>query len=189
MRDGWGRRHPQFESVVNATTPAAEQFETWWNGTLPLRIRAFVGPCLAPDALITSVRCIVRAGDGLVRCSNADGSHVMPGGRREPGETFEETAVREVFEETGWYLDPQSLRLAGWLHFEYLTPQPDDWTYPHPDFVHLVYDGTATARAQRDDGSEWSDTDGWETSSDIVVLDDLATAVDDLTRPFITSLS
>ena len=121
-----------------------------------------------------------------MRCINRDGSHVMPGGRREAGESFEETAVREVAEETGWQVDPASLRLLGWMHYEYLTPRPDDWQFPHPDFIQLVYAGTATDRVEHEDGSAWTDTDGWEERSDVVPID--ALEADELTLPFVDLL-
>lgn len=136
-----------------------------------------------PDALVTSVRCIVITADGVVRCNNRDGSHLWPGGRREPGETFKETATREVLEETGWLLDPDSLHLLGWLHFEYLSERPSDWPFPHPDFVQLVFTATARRREDTADGQAWTDTDGWEQSSDLVPWRELEP--DDLTRPFL----
>lgn len=183
MRDGWGRRHPEFASLLGSCAPVAEREESWWNGQLPLRVRAFLGLCEAPDELVTSVRCIVVADGGVVRCTNRDGSHLWPGGRREPGETLEQTAIREVLEETGWRLDAQSLRALGWLHFEYLTERPVDWLYPHPDFVQFIYTASAVLREAAAHGRDWSDTDGWEESSDVVAWVDLS--ADELTQPFL----
>lgn len=183
MRDGWGRRHPEMITLLARSRPAAAKDEAWSDGQLPLRVRAFTGPIEAPEALITSVRCIVTTDDGVVRCNNRDGSHLWPGGRREQGETFAETAIREVLEETGWRLDPESLHPLGWLHYEYLTERPNDWPFPHPDFVQIVFTGTAGTRADTADGRAWTDTDGWEQSSDVVSWSDLDP--DDLTRPFL----
>ena len=67
--------------------------------------------------------------------------HILPGGRREPGETLMQTLEREVLEETGWTI--QSPRLIGLAHFQHLTPKPDDYRYPYPDFLHLIYASTA----------------------------------------------
>lgn len=158
-----------------------------WNGELLLRVRAFAGTCAVIDELITSVRCIVQVEGGLVRCNNRDGSHFWPGGRREAGETFEETAIREVAEETGWVLDRPSLRLLGWLHFEHLTRRPVDWPYPHPDFCQVVFTAMATRRARTDDGRAWTDTEGWEIDSDVVALG--AGAFDEITAPFVSLLA
>ena len=142
-----------------------------------------MGTCEVPDELLTSVRCIVTTDHGVVRCTNRDGSHLWPGGRREPGETFEQTAIREVFEETGWRLDPDSLVALGWLHFEYLTARPPDWPFPHPDFAQLLYGGRASTRDAGPDGQNWSDVDGWEQGSDVVAWSELD--ADELTRPFL----
>jgi 8-oxo-dGTP pyrophosphatase MutT (NUDIX family) len=186
VRDGWGRRHPDLASVLARCRPAAEREESWWDGQLPLRVQAFTGACEVPDELITSVRCIVITDDGVVRCTNRDGSHLWPGGRREPGESLEQTAIREVLEETGWRLDPHSLVALGWLRFEYQSERPADWPFPHPDFVQLLYTARAVRRDVAPDGREWSDTDGWEQSSDVVSWSDLD--ADALTQPFLDLL-
>ncbi|WP_330274118.1 hypothetical protein OG205_46670 [Lentzea sp. NBC_00516] len=73
--------------------------------------------------------------------------------------------TREVHEETGWLLDRESLRPLGWLHFEHLAPRRPDHLYPYPDFLQVVFHGTATERAG---GSDWTDTDGYELRSRLV---------------------
>lgn len=183
VQNGWGSRHPEMALVLARCSAVAAREESWWDGQLPLKVQAFVGACDVPEPLITSVRCVVTTTDGVVRCHNRDGTHLWPGGRREPSETFEETAIREVLEETGWRLDPQSLRHLGWLHFEYLSPRPDDWPFPHPDFVQLLYAATAVRRDVASDGQDWSDQDGWEQSSDVVPWNEIE--ADLLTLPFL----
>lgn len=98
--------------------------------------------------------------------------HVWPGGRRLPGETYEMTARREVYEETGWLLDEVDLRRLGFLHFRYVDTQPDDHPYPHPDFLQVVY----TGRAHRRDGraADWIDHDGWEQGHRLLTVSDLS---------------
>jgi hypothetical protein len=40
-------------------------------------------------------------------------------------------------EETGWLIkDPDYF---GFVHFRHLTPSPPGYSYPYPDFVHLLY--------------------------------------------------
>jgi 8-oxo-dGTP pyrophosphatase MutT (NUDIX family) len=66
-----------------------------------------------------------------------DGEQILPGGRREQGETLEQTLRREVIEETGWAIDAP--RLLGCLHFHHLSSKPPGYAYPYPDFVQPVF--------------------------------------------------
>ena len=123
------------------------------------------------------MRCIVFVDDDIVVCSNRDGiSHPWAGGRRERAETLIETGCREVHEETGWLVDPDSLRPLGWLHFEHLREQPDDHPWPHPDFLQVVYTGRASDREGGPD-VDWTDTEGYELSSRRMTVDEAAAAM------------
>jgi hypothetical protein len=126
MRPGWGLRHPAIAELLRSSGPLAEVTTRRAAGTLPLRIEAYTPLVDLPDELVPSVRCLVTIDGELVVCSNPDGIHAWPGGRREPGETFADTACREVHEETGWILEPDSLRPLGWLHFEHLARPAGD---------------------------------------------------------------
>lgn len=154
-RPGYGVRHAELSAALHGLTPAATQFANW--GDLRLRISAYLTTLRLPEMLVTSVRCLVRVGDRIVVTESPDDVNVWPGGRREPGETMRQTAVREVYEETGFELDPESLRLLGFLHHEHLVPPPTDYTYPHPDFLQLVFG----CRASERDSRGWRDTDGY----------------------------
>lgn len=190
VRPGWGQRHPALGEILESVVPAATHDTVWAHGTLPLRISAYLQLVDLPDELVTSVRCLVRVADAVVVCTNADGiSHPWPGGRRQVGETFEQTACREVREETGWLLEPSSLRQLGWLHHEHLTPRPADWPYPHPDFLQVVFVGRA---GTHDGGVEigWSDSDGYEATSRLMSLADAkATVNEPLSRIFLELLA
>jgi 8-oxo-dGTP pyrophosphatase MutT (NUDIX family) len=142
-----------------------------WPGGIAIDVAAYLTPAPLPPELVTSVRCIVRVGDLVVLCQAPDTLHVWPGGRREPGETHEATARREVYEETGWHLDESGLRPLGFLHYRYVEAQPDDHPYPHPDFLQVVYVASATGR----DGpaADWRDLDGWEQDHRLVPLSEL----------------
>lgn len=153
-------------ALLTAHQPAATHEMAWRNGTMPLRVSAYTTPADLPDELVTSIRCLVRVGDLVVFCENVDGAHPMPGGRREPDETYVDTAVREVHEETGWLLDRDSVRPLGWLHVRHLAPKQLGYAYPYPDFLQVVLAGTATER----DGDTWTDTDGYETHSRLVTI-------------------
>jgi ADP-ribose pyrophosphatase YjhB (NUDIX family) len=191
MRPGWGARHPALASTLNALTRAAVVETDWGHGTMPLRVSAYTRPAELPDELISSVRCLVIVNRHVVVCTNAGGTHPWPGGRREPGETMVETVHREVYEETGWLLEPDSVRHLGFLHFEHLSEQPDDYPYPHPDFLQVVYTGSASEPTGGRDA--WTDSQGYEISSDLVSVEDVPAhltgdPVAQLSRPFLRLL-
>jgi ADP-ribose pyrophosphatase YjhB (NUDIX family) len=193
VRPGWGSRHPALASLLDRCAPAVSVDASWADGAVPLRMRAQldVDACASlPDDLITSVRCLVRVGDGLLVCETADGWHPWPGGRREPGETVAETACREVHEETGWRLDPSSLVLVGWLHIEFFNEVPPDHPYPHPDIVQLVFTGRATTQDDAP-GGEWRDTEGWEQRTRVASLAEAMALIEPRTGegPFLALLA
>lgn len=172
-------RSPELARVLASAPPATAVEEEWdWYGVhLPLRVAAHLdaagtGPAALPDGLITSVRCLVGVGDALVVCETPRDVHVLPGGRREPGESLRATAVREVREETGWVIGEDDLVRLGFLHFEHLAPPPADYAYPSPDFLQVVYTVRLPAGAPAPHG--WTDEEGWETRSRPVARADLA---------------
>jgi 8-oxo-dGTP pyrophosphatase MutT (NUDIX family) len=191
MRDGWGRRHPELAVALARVSPVERSETAWAEGELPLRIAAYFQSVTLPEELITSVRCIVRVDDKVVVCTNADGfSHAWPGARREPGESFVQTACREVLEETGWMLEPASVEQLGWIHIEHLSPRPPDWPWPHPDFCQLVFVGRADSRHGGRDNA-WSDTEGYELSSHLMGLAEAVAAMagEPVCRVFLERLS
>ena len=186
MEPGRGIRDPDLELLLTRCAPVAEELLSF--GAIQLRRSAYIGEDVLPDALITSVRCLVRVGDEFVVCTNVDGaSHPWPGGRREPGESFFETAYREVHEETGWWPNEESFRRLGWLRFEHLAPMPDDYDWPYPDFLQIVFVATAT---ERDGPGDWTDTEGYEATSRLVTVDEAHAVVggDALSRVFLDLL-
>jgi ADP-ribose pyrophosphatase YjhB (NUDIX family) len=106
-----------------------------------LRVRTYLTTTLPPLDLVSSVRALVLQGDQILVVRDPISVHILPGGRREPGETFMQTLEREVLKETGWTI--QSPRLIGLAHFQHLTPKHVAYRYPYPDFLHLVYAATA----------------------------------------------
>lgn len=118
-----------------AGPPAAQAVEAW--GDLRLQVTTYLtGQEPALDA-VTSVRAIVLCGAEVVVVRDPTREHILPGGRREPGEALEQTLRREVLEETGWEIGPP--RLLGVLHFHHLTARPAGYAYPYPDFLQLIY--------------------------------------------------
>jgi ADP-ribose pyrophosphatase YjhB (NUDIX family) len=176
-------RDPRVVALLDGRHPAAEHEGQW---ARPMRLTVYIGAADLPDDLVTSIRVIVRVGDDVVVCTNLNGdSHVWPGGRREPGETHTETACREVHEETGWLLDPTTIEPLGFMvahnRGEPLPP------YPHPDVLQVITTAVARERAADD----WTDTEGFETSSRLLSIDDALVALadeDGLCAPFLELL-
>lgn len=64
-------------------------------------------------------------------------SNLIPGGRPDPGETPEETIIREVAEETGWLVKP--IKMIGFRHFFHLEPRSPRTDRPYPNFIQPIY--------------------------------------------------
>lgn len=133
--------------------PDAEELVV--RGPYRLRLAAYVTPARPPAALVTSVRGVVLRGDAVLVVRDPDGEHILPGGRIEPGETWEAALRRAVEEETGRQLGA-ALRYLGCKHYRHLTPRPLNYRHPYPDFVQVVFAAEAPALLpeQRTTGSE-----------------------------------
>jgi ADP-ribose pyrophosphatase YjhB (NUDIX family) len=142
---------------LSAHVAQAEEDYRW--GELRLHVTSYLGRDLPPLELITSARAVVLAADGVLVVRDPTGIHILPGGRRQAGETLEQTARREVLEETGWVIDPP--KLLGVKHFRHLSPKPAGYHYLYPDFFQVVYG----ARAQRFDPGR-RETDGYELGAE-----------------------
>lgn len=137
-------------------SPAAREV-VLWPGDMRLEVAAYLGKADLPDDLVVSVRCLVTVGDQVLVCQDAAPSvHVLPGGRREQGESWRDTAQREVREETGWRVELDDLQMLGFIHLRHLTAVPDGHPFPHPDFLQVVLCGEGTGSPV-----DWVDSDGW----------------------------
>lgn len=84
-----------------------------------------------PDRLVSNVHVIGRTNGGIVLCRNDLGWRFLPGGTREPGETIDQTARRELREEAGArLLGP--LRRIGAHRCVRHRPAPVRPHLPHP---------------------------------------------------------
>jgi 8-oxo-dGTP pyrophosphatase MutT (NUDIX family) len=121
--------------IVAALPLQADEHAEW--PPLRLRVRTYLTTTLPPLDLVSSVRALVIQAEQLLVVRDPVSVHILPGGRRESGETLMQTLHREVLEETGWTI--RDTRLIGLVHFQHLTPKPDDCRYPYPDFLHLIF--------------------------------------------------
>jgi 8-oxo-dGTP pyrophosphatase MutT (NUDIX family) len=131
-------RMPQDLAVLLDRHEASARDEAVWSGgTIRLRIASYLSDAFVPLAYVTSVRTVVLRGDEVLTMRNAYEWHVLPGGRRHPGETPEQTLRREIWEEAGLLVEtPAQL---GFMHLHHVSPQPPGYAYPYPDFLWLVY--------------------------------------------------
>ncbi|MDP3854718.1 NUDIX hydrolase [Phenylobacterium sp.] len=116
---------------------------TQWGGAVRLAVKVYACDEPPPAELVTSVRGVVFKGAKVMVVDDAIETHIMPGGRMEPGETIAQTLRRELLEECGWTM-PEP-RLFGMIHFRHLSARPDGYRYPYPDFLHLLFAGEAGA--------------------------------------------
>ena len=145
---------------VEGRSPAASGTVIWKPRTLEFTMTTYLANDAAPDGLVTSARCVVlRDGEVLVVTDRDGVMHIVPGGRREPGETLVETARREVREETG--LDLIRLEQIGVMLYEHLTPRPREYSYPYPYFIQVVFVATSPAGADVECDDEWAASAGF----------------------------
>lgn len=121
--------------------PLITETAVW--GHIQLRVQHYLSDQLPPAAYVSSARTILYRGSELLLVQQPDGKyHILPGGRCDPGETMEQTARRELLEETGWHAGP--LRQIGVIRFTHLTPKPADYPYPYPTFLQVIFAGQPT---------------------------------------------
>jgi ADP-ribose pyrophosphatase YjhB (NUDIX family) len=121
---------------------------------------------MPPDELVTSIRGLTLKNQQVLLLENRSGSHILPGGRRNDGENYEETLMREIREETGYEISNRGLIAILHLH----TDDPSALTKKLPDFFQLVY----LCEALEKDPSHHGDLDdGFEESCELVAIKDV----------------
>ena len=149
----------ELAEFLGPLTPIAGEVVTWPWGIM--RLAYYLTDRTPPGRYVASARAVVTDRSRVLVVQDPIDRHVMPGGRLEPNETPEDALQREVIEETGWSLI--CFRPIGILHFTFLDDKPDDWTYPYPDFLHIVYAGSPGAYHP-----ELKEVDGFELGSEFV---------------------
>ena len=140
-------------------SPSTEELVHW--DDLRLHVTSYLCAEMPPLMFVTSVRAVVLHGTSVMLVRAPDGTHILPGGRREPGEGLVDTLMREVLEETGWMID--RLQLLGIKHYHHLTPMPQGYRYPYPDFLQIIY--RAQAQQHLPDARE---IDGYEIETKFI---------------------
>lgn len=144
----------ELERFLIRCTPMVSEAVTWGDH-MRLHATAYLGQDAPPLRYVTSVRTVLLRGDSVLVQQDRDSRHILPGGRRERGESLKATLRREVGEETGWSMG--EVKQLGFTHFRHLDPMQLGYAYPHPDFFQLVHVVEATQHspeARLDDGSE-----------------------------------
>jgi 8-oxo-dGTP pyrophosphatase MutT (NUDIX family) len=175
-RPGYGMPHPDVLAVLRSATPLATARIVWPGGLL-LDLAAYHPLLPLPSEFVTSVRCLVQVDDQVIVCEAPDGPHIWPGGRRMAGESYEATARREVYEETGRRIEERLLEPLGFLHYRFVDDPPHNHPYPHPDFLQIVYttriDGGDIDDSDPAGGTGWVDVEGWEQGHHLHPLSEL----------------
>lgn len=99
--------------------------------------RTILSSDLPPTDLITTAFVFAFDGDRLLLTHLKDRGWDLPGGHIEQGETPEQAARREVFEETGARLN--QLTCFAHVHMHIDAPKPNDNKYPYPDSYMIFY--------------------------------------------------
>ena len=102
--------------------PIAQEQISWGGGAIRLQLEVYLTDVTPPLDYTASVRGVVVTDSGCAVLRNADGLHLLPGGRREGTEDIVATLQREVREETGCSV--ALLRPLALLHFHHLTAKP-----------------------------------------------------------------
>ena len=108
-----------------------------WGNDIELEVSDYLCSEAPPPDLVSSVRAIVFKEDRVLVMRNLDGTHIVPGGRVEEGESFEETLRRELIEEAG--MEVRVGGQIGLVHLRHTTPRPENYPFPYPDFLWPVY--------------------------------------------------
>ncbi len=146
---------PSLAAFLRGRTPAATERVVWPRSAGEFDFSAYLTPDPPPLELVVSSRAILVRGSQVLAFDSPTGTtHVIPGGRREPGESLEDTLTREIREEIGCEIAPGPRPLGFIQLHDRLAPR-DGSPYPYPDSLWVVYAATALPGGTSPIGDEW----------------------------------
>jgi ADP-ribose pyrophosphatase YjhB (NUDIX family) len=129
---------PELAAFLNSLHANFADTIVWGNGAIRLDLKGYLDIQSPPDRFVLAGRAMVVRGNEVLLVETPYGNHILPGGRRENGETTEDAVQREVLEETGWVVN--NLTPFAVLHLQYQTPMPQNvGRVIYPDFIWHVF--------------------------------------------------
>lgn len=125
-----------------AAHPHHAEYAESWPVQGNMRVRLSLAQTLPPEHVRSSILAIVLNTQAEVlylwpSTPTGNIAHLTIGGRPNPGETPQQTAAREVAEETGWRI--QAIAMVGFRYFHQLEPFNPKSDRPYPDFIQPIY--------------------------------------------------